>query len=60
MSYDLSLAQSHAVALARILMVPVTLYRIDGEFAVLPSAELDSAEVETLVEYDPFDFGPAH
>lgn len=41
-------------------MVPVTLYRIDGEFAVLPSAELDSAEVETLVEYDPFDFGPAH
>ncbi|KQT63277.1 MULTISPECIES: hypothetical protein [unclassified Aureimonas] len=43
-----------------ILMLPVTLFRIDGEFAVLPSDELDSADVETLVEYDPFDFGPAH
>ncbi|TCQ01779.1 hypothetical protein C8J34_1263 [Rhizobium sp. PP-F2F-G36] len=60
MSHDLSLAQSHALALARILMVPVTLFRIDGEFAVLPSDELGSADVETLVEYDPFEFGPAH
>ncbi|TCM50681.1 hypothetical protein C8J36_11113 [Rhizobium sp. PP-F2F-G48] len=60
MSHDFSLAQSHAFALARILMVPVTLFRVDGEFAVLPSDELDSADVETLAEYDPFEFGPAH
>lgn len=60
MSHDLSLAQSHAFALSRTLMVPVTLFRVDGEYAVLPSEELDCADVETLVEYDPFEFGPAH
>ena len=34
MSHDLSLAQSHAFQLARILMVPVTLFQVDGEFGV--------------------------
>ncbi|RWG22534.1 MAG: hypothetical protein EOQ55_03050 [Mesorhizobium sp.] len=60
MSQDLSLAQSHAFQLARTLMVPVTLFRSGHEFGVLPSAELDNDEVETLAEYDPFEHGPAH
>ncbi|PAP98685.1 hypothetical protein LRP31_32975 (plasmid) [Mesorhizobium mediterraneum] len=60
MSQDLSLAQSHAFQLARTLMVPVTLFRSGDEFGVLPSAELDDDEVETLAEYDPFEHGPAH
>ncbi len=34
MSYDLSIAQSHAFALARTLMVPVTLFRSGDEFGV--------------------------
>jgi hypothetical protein len=37
MSHDLSLAQSHAFQLARTLMVPVTLFEVDGEFGVMPS-----------------------
>ncbi|RUU25166.1 hypothetical protein [Mesorhizobium sp. M6A.T.Ce.TU.016.01.1.1] len=60
MSQDLSLAQNHAFQLARTLMVPVTLFRSGDEFGVLPSAELDDDEVETLAEYDPFEQGPAH
>ncbi|RWC26892.1 MAG: hypothetical protein EOS70_30650 [Mesorhizobium sp.] len=60
MSQDLSLAQSHAFELARTLMVPVTLFRSGDELGVLPSAELDDDEVETLAEYDPFEHGPAH
>ncbi|RCS22776.1 hypothetical protein DUT91_14795 [Phyllobacterium salinisoli] len=59
MSQDLSLAQNHAFQLARTLMVPVTLFRSGGQFGVLPSAELDDGEVETLAEYDPFEYGPA-
>lgn len=34
MSHDLSLAQSHAFQLALTLMVPVTLFQVDGEFGV--------------------------
>lgn len=60
MPNDLSLAQNHAYQLARILMAPVTLFRSDDGFGVLPSAELDEGEVEALAEYDPFDGGPAH
>jgi hypothetical protein len=37
MSQDLSLAQSHAFQLCRDLMVPVTVFEIDGEYGVLPS-----------------------
>jgi len=55
MSHDLSLAQNHALYLARILMTPVTLFEVDGEYGVMPSAELDDDEVETLFVYDPFD-----
>ncbi|WP_160011113.1 hypothetical protein [Rhizobium sp. 18055] len=60
MAQDLALAQSHAFALARTLMVPVTLFRSGGEFGVLPSNELDDADVDVIHEIDPFDFGPAH
>lgn len=55
-----SLAQSHAFHLARTLMVPVTLFRSAGEYGVLPSEELDDADVDVIHEIDPFDFGPAH
>ena len=60
MSHDLSLAQSHALHLARTLMVPVTLFEVDGEFGVLPSVELDDVEVAIIHEYDPYQAGPAH
>ena len=60
MSHDLSLAQSHAFQLARTLMVPVTLFEVDGEFGVMPSNELDDADVVVVHEYDPHQFGPAH
>lgn len=59
MSHDLLLAQSHAFQLAQTLMVPVTLFLSDGAFGVLPSAELDGDEVETIAEFDPFEGGPA-
>lgn len=32
MSYDLTLAQSHAFQLSRDLMVPVTVFEVDGEY----------------------------
>jgi hypothetical protein len=60
MSQDISLAQSHAFHLARTLMVPVTLFRSGDQFGVLPSADLDDDEVETIAEFDPFECGPAH
>lgn len=60
MSHDLTLAKSHAFQLARTLMVPVTLFQSGGEYGVLPSEELDDAEVDIIHEIDPFDFGPAH
>lgn len=60
MSHDLSLAQNHAFHLARTLMVPVTLFQVDGEFGVMPSDELDDADVVVLHEYDPHQLGPAH
>ncbi|MFS8039437.1 hypothetical protein ACI7BZ_21175 [Xanthobacter sp. AM11] len=55
MSHDLSLAQSHAFQLARTLMVPVTLFQVDGEFGVMPSDELDDADVIVVHDYDPFE-----
>lgn len=55
MSHDLALAQNHALDLARILMTPVTLFEVDGEYGVMPSSELDDDEVEALFEYDPFE-----
>ncbi|MCP1845783.1 hypothetical protein ACVIHI_008752 [Bradyrhizobium sp. USDA 4524] len=60
MSHDLSLAQSNAFELARTLMVPVTLFKVDGEYGVMPSDELDDADVLVMHEYDPYQFSPAH
>lgn len=61
MSNDLSLAQSHAFALARTLMIPVTVFQIDGTYGVLPSAEIDDAdELHFIHEFDPHDRRPAH
>ena len=61
MSHDLSLAQNHAGSLARTLMVPVILFKVDDEYGVMPADELDDAEVEPLFEYDPYKGGrPAH
>jgi hypothetical protein len=53
MSQDLALAQSHAWNLARTLMVPVILFKVDDQYGVLPAADLDEDEVEPLYEYDP-------
>ncbi|MDX3807104.1 MAG: hypothetical protein QHC89_11970 [Bosea sp. (in: a-proteobacteria)] len=60
MSHDLSLAQSNAFELARTLMVPVTLFQVDGEYGVMPSNELDEGDVIVVYEYDPHEFSPAH
>ncbi|MCK1727839.1 hypothetical protein [Bradyrhizobium sp. 142] len=60
MSHDLSLAQSNAFELARILMVPVTLFEVDGQYGVMPSDELDDADVVIVHEFDPHQFNPAH
>ena len=58
MSHDLSRAQSHAFQLSRDLMVPVTLFEVDGEYGVLPSDEIDADDDLAVVhEYMPW---PAH
>jgi hypothetical protein len=55
MSHDLSLAQSHAFQLARDLMVPVTVFEVDGEYGVLPSDEIDASDdLEVIHEFHPF------
>lgn len=55
MSHDLSLAQSHAFQLSRDLMVPVTLFEVDGEYGVLPSDEIDADDDLAIVhEYTPW------
>lgn len=61
MSHDLSLARSHALDLARTLMVPVILFRSGSEFGVLPADELDDEDdIEVIVEYDPYNLRRAH
>lgn len=55
MSNNLSLAQNHALDLSRTLMIPVTLFEVDGEYGVMPSAELEDGEVEVIFEYNPFE-----
>jgi len=58
MSQELVLAQKAAWRLARTLMTPVVLFRTENEeYGVLPADELDDAEVEILVEYDPYSGG---
>ncbi|SEM21832.1 hypothetical protein SAMN04515666_108212 [Bosea lupini] len=58
MSRDLTLGQNHAFQLAQTLKVSVTVFRTNGAFGVLPSAELDDGEVETISEFDPIEWRP--
>ncbi len=60
MSHDLTLAQNHAFQLARTLMVPVVLFKVDGEYGVLAAEDLEDAAVEIIHEFDPYDGRPAH
>lgn len=61
MSNDLVLAQSHAFALARTLMVPITVFQIDGAYGVLPSDEIDATDdLYVIHEFDPHERRPAH
>ena len=61
MSHDLAVAQQHAFQLARILMVPVTLFKSGSEYGVLPSNELDADDdLDVINEFDPHMFRPAH
>lgn len=62
MSQELSLAQNHAWNLARTLMTPVILFKVnEDEYGVLPAADLDDDEVNALYVYDPYTGGePAH
>ncbi|MER9174479.1 hypothetical protein NKH72_12875 [Mesorhizobium sp. M0955] len=62
MSHELSLAQSHAWNLARTLMTPVILFKVnDHEYGVLPAEDLDGDEVEAICEYCPYTGGrPVH
>lgn len=54
MAQDLALAQRHAFALSRTLMVPITLFRSGNEFGVLPSDELDDEDdLEIVHVYEP-------
>lgn len=58
MSHDLNLVRSHALQLSRDLMVPVTVFEVDGEYGVLPSDEIDATdELAIVYEYDPW---PVH
>jgi hypothetical protein len=58
MSHDLSLIQSHAFQLSRDLMVPVTVFSVDGEYGVLPSDEIDADDdLQIVSEFYPW---PAH
>lgn len=62
MSQELSLAQNHAWNLARTLMTPVILFKVDDhEYGVLPADDLDDDEVDALYHYDPYTGGqPVH
>jgi len=62
MSQELSLAQNHAWNLARTLMTPVILFKVDdNKYGVLPADDLDDDEVDALYHYDPYTGGqPVH
>ncbi|MEH6952884.1 hypothetical protein V4R08_16705 (plasmid) [Nitrobacter sp. NHB1] len=55
MSQNLTLAQDHALDLARTLMVPVVLFQVDDEFGVMVSSEYDGEEAAIMHDYDPFE-----
>lgn len=55
MSQNLTLAQDHALDLARTLMVPVVLFQVDDEFGVMVSSEYDGQEDAIVHDYDPWE-----
>jgi len=56
MSRDLSLPVP-CLQLSRDLMVPVTLFKVEGEYGVLPSDEIADYDLAVVHEYMPW---PAH
>ena len=62
MSQELNFAQKQAWNLARTLMMPVILFKVDdNEYGVLPADDLEDDEVEALFEYCPYTGGrPVH
>ena len=54
MSQNLTLAQTHAWALAKTLMVCVTLFQSDGGYGVMPSDEFDGHPASIIFECDPY------
>jgi hypothetical protein len=51
---SLQTAQSFAWNLASSLMVCVILFRTEGGYGVLPTAEYDGDAASIVTEYDPF------
>jgi hypothetical protein len=60
MSHDLSHSLNPTPRVRPHLIVPVTLFEVDGEYKVTPSAELLDADVIVVHEYDSHAAGPAH
>ena len=54
MSQNLTLAQTHAWALAKTLMVCITLFESDGGYGVMPTDEFDGDPASILQDYDPW------
>ena len=49
-------AHAFAASLAATLMVSIVVFQAgDGTFGAVPADEIDSDEVQVLVEYDPWD-----
>lgn len=58
MLHDLILANAHAFQLAHDLMVPITVFAVDGEYGVLPSDEIEAGDdLDIVQEFFPW---PAH
>ena len=53
MSDNLNLAQNFAWNLAATLMACITLFRTEGGYGVVPSAEFDGDPDTVVAEYDP-------
>ncbi|BCM87953.1 MULTISPECIES: hypothetical protein [Methylobacterium] len=55
MATDLTHANSYAHSLAQSLMVPVTVFRSEAGFGVMPSDEFDGDPAQVVTEFDPFE-----
>lgn len=52
---DLNLAQELAWSLATTLMACITLFKAEGGYSVVPSAEFDGDPDTIVRDYDPFE-----